>query len=79
MKYTKNQIQVSVSPKIILAYNICTINITVQTNNKTKSVANSTEVSNYINEAEVGTHYIKYTVKYDGKTYTKTRTITITE
>lgn len=70
---------ISITEDNISIYNICTINITVQTNNKTKSVANSTEVSNYINEAEVGTHYIKYTVKYDGKTYTKTRTINITE
>lgn len=70
---------ISITEDNISIYNICTINITVQTNNKTKSVANSTEVSNYINEAEVGTHYIKYTVKYDGKTYTKTRTVNITE
>ena len=70
---------INITEDNISIYNICTINITVQTNNKTKSVANSTEVSNYINEAEVGTHYIKYTVKYDGKTYTKTRTINITE
>lgn len=70
---------ISITEDNISIYNICTINITVQTNNKTKSVATSTEVSNYINEAEVGTHYIKYTVKYDGKTYTKTRTINITE
>lgn len=70
---------ISITEDNISIYNICTINITVQTNNKTKSVTNSTEVSNYINEAEVGTHYIKYTVKYDGKTYTKTRTINITE
>lgn len=70
---------ISITEDNISIYNICTINITVQTNNKTKSVANSTEVSNYINEAEVGTHYIKYTVKYDGKTYTKTRTVNIAE
>ena len=70
---------INITEDNISIYNICTINITVQTNNKTKSVTNSTEVSNYINEAEVGTHYIKYTVKYDGKTYTKTRTVNITE
>ena len=70
---------INITEDNISIYNICTINITVQTNNKTKSVANSTEVSNYINEAEVGTHYIKYTVKYDGKTYTKTRTVNIAE
>lgn len=70
---------ISITEDNISIYNICTINITVQTNNKTKSVTNSTEISNYINEAEVGTHYIKYTVKYEGKTYTKTRTVNITE
>lgn len=69
---------ISIKEDNISIYNICDITITIQTNNKTKTVYNSVEVNNVINESPVGTHYIKYTAKYEGKTYTKTRTVNIT-
>ena len=33
----------------------------------------SVEVSDIINAANIGTHYVKYTATYEGKKYTKTR------
>lgn len=70
---------ISIKENDISIYNICDITITVQSGSTTKTAANSVEVSDIINAANIGTHYVKYTATYEGKKYTKTRTINITE
>jgi len=61
-------------------YDKCTITITVQQGSKTTTITSNTKLEDVIDTSNVGAiYYVKYTATYNGKQYTKTRTINITE
>ena len=70
--YTESGLKVTANGKDVT--DDCEITYTVVGRN---SFTSSSELENYMNKLEVGDYTIKYTIVYNGKTYSKNKNVTI--
>lgn len=70
--YTESGLKVTANGKDVT--DDCEITYTVVGRN---SFTNASELENYMNKLEVGDYTIKYTIVYNGKTYSKNKNVTI--
>lgn len=70
--YTESGLKVTADGKDVT--DDCEITYTVVGRN---SFTNASELENYMNKLEVGDYTIKYTIVYNGKTYSKNKNVTI--